>query len=260
MIYPHNNSVLEAFDLLDQLVESPSGQFNAVHAGSKFVPAAVRNKLHDEAFSEYSKGLSDFKHALEVFNGHEEEKIDDNTTRVRFNDEKSTLSVVSKDTFTCRVCYSGEEELRYQDWAYKSSHYGAGLYIRLTIDGVNYHDYRGTENKYYRGLYDIMSDIPGAKAVVDKACREAEAKLLEIAKKYLPNAEIKPTRIFMNTDFGTMAELDFSKDYQIASEKFNQLLADYEVSDDEIEAEENRINKAIMDYYASKKPGEYVGD
>lgn len=260
MNFNHNNPVLEAFDLLEKLEEAPSGQFSAIHAGSKFVPSEVKNRLHKEAYANFNENLKKFKAELESISGKESEVVDEHTTRTWFNDEKSIIGTATAGNCFCKVCYDEEEELRGRDWAYECSHYGAGVLIRLTIDGVSYHSYRGPENKYYRGLYDVMSDLPDAKLAVDKACREAEAKLLEIAKKYFPDAEVKQTRIFMNTDFGTMIELDFSKAYQAAGNQYHQMIADYEVSDEEIEAEENRISQAIMDYYASKKPGEYVGD
>jgi hypothetical protein len=260
MNFIHNNPVLDAFDALDQLNEATSGQFQAVHTGSKYVPSEVRDRLYKEAYAEYEENLQKFKAELETISGVEIEQVDERSSIQHFNKENSTIGLASDGEYVCRVCYDSEEEPYYQNWTYIRSHFHAHVRIYLEIDGVSHYDYRDANGKHYGSLYDVMEVNASAAIVVEKACAKAEATLLNIAKKYFPNAEVKPTRIHQNVYYGTRIELDFTKDYDAARVKYDRLIAEYEVSDEEMEAEEQRIAKAITDYYASKKPGEYVGD
>ena len=238
-----NSSVLEAFEELDKLNEEPSAPFKAIYAGSKFVPDEARQKLKSEAFADYDENMKKFKADIEALSGAEEEQVDEIVYH-RFNEEKSTIGFTSDDHYMCRVCYY-EEKQSDRGWSYTCCHFLAGVLIHLEIDGVPYRDYQSKESgKHFRGLHDVMEAEPGAKAAVKKACAEAEAKLLSIARKYFPDAEVKPTRIYINTDTDMMIELDFTKAYEAAEKAYQNLIADYEVSEAELQTEEEQIGRA----------------
>lgn len=103
--------------------------------------------------------------------------------------------------------------------------------------------------------YDSASDYirhnSDAQAVYDKAHEEAEAKLLAMAKKYFPDATLD------EVPSNHRVVINLTKEYDIAEAAYIKAIREYEVSEEEIRAEDERIRNEIAASYGS---GRYTGD
>lgn len=234
MHFNFDSPILEAFDLLEKLEESPSGQYQAINGSG--LPTSIKNKLWDEVSKEYHKqyyALKDRLKATEWEEPAEEEGA--------YYVKNTTIVEEETDRFKGEGILFGISRRP----SYDRDPWDSTIYVNYMV-----RIFDKQVNTYLDSYSRTDSDIKAFETKIKEATKEA---LLKIAREYLPNAEA--------SFYGTQdIKLSFIKDRKEVSKKYNELVANYKLTDAEIEAEEKRIRDEIMSYYASKKPGEYVGD
>lgn len=234
MHFNFDNPILEAFDLIEKLEESPSGQYQVINGLG--LPTSIKNKLWDEASKEYHKqyyALEDRLKATEWEEPAEEEGA--------YYLKSTTVVEEETDRFKGEGELSGISSTPYYD----RDPWDSTIYVNYIV-----RIFDKQANTYLDSYSRTDSDAKAFETKIKEATKEA---LLKIAREYLPNAEAT----FYAARY---IKLSFIKDRNEASKKYDELVANYKLTDAEIEAEEKRISDEIMSYYASKKPGEYVGD